>query len=697
MGKLMRVAGVVLAAILIVLVAAVFLLDPDDYRDEIAARASTGLGREVQLQGPIELKLFPWLALDLQDVIVGNPPDFGDAPELARIGTATASVRLWPLLRGELEIGTVTLGEANFAVVTNARGRSNLEGLFADEPSPESDAPADLSGVALGRVQLREVGLERLDQQSGERLMVHIESLDLDPFRAGETVPLRLRARLADPDGGAMARLRFDGALRVAGDLTRMELLDWEGQFELPEAGINGRAEGGLDLRLGETPQRLIAERLGVTMTLADQALEFHLREPLELRLDEPPAGDLPAAELIVAGQGLDLAGSFTLSDPPSARLAVSGPRLDLRPLQVAGNGREDPAAGNGEVDFSALIGPSLDFDLDLDELILGEGLVLTEVSSRARLRDGRLELEPVDARLFGGVFAGSVRVDFTTTPPRTRIHPRLSGIQAEQVALLVGDAAPLRGLGDLELDVGFSGFAPADILASLDGTGSFSLDDGALLGVDLRRLIDEQLTVESLANVNQAFGGETPFRRLSGRVQAESGVVSLPDLELDAADFGASGQGQLDFADGRVAYRLDLRLGEALVERLPGRLARATGGVIPLAIAGPLTRPVVSVDLVAIAEGALQRELQQRLFDRMRSGEEDEQQPEREGDGDREASEPQRRERTSETLLRSLRERREREREPPPDDAPEESPEERSEDSPEDPPERRAGISTAA
>ena len=674
MRKLVLVAGGLLALLLILLVAAVFLLDPDDYREEIAARASTTLGREVRLDGPMRLRFFPWLALAIEDVAVGNPPDFGEAPPLARIGTANAAVRLWPLLRGELEIGAIRLSDARFVLVTNRAGQSNLDGLLrSEQPAADTEASVDLSELSLGRVQLDAVELEMLDQRAGERLVARIDSLALDPFRAGQPVPLSLRGSLADGESELVRDLRFAGELLVAADLGRVDLRDWEAEFELPAAQAGARANGQLHLRLDGTVPVLHLEQLATVLNLAEQTLAFDLDQPLILHLGDPPRGELAAARLGLNGQRLDLAGSFTLGDPISADLRVSGQRLDLRALMPQVDGSAGTAEAGDEADFSALVGPRLVLDLDLGELILSDGLTLSQVTARARLRDGVLELAPLDARLFGGAFAGGVTMDFSATPPTTRINPRFTGIQAEQVARLASEMAPLRGLGDLALDFRFSGLGVADILASLDGSGEFRLDDGALLGVDLRRLIEEKLTVSSLANVNQAFGGETPFRSLSGSIQAESGVITLPDLNLSAADFGATGQGQLDFAAGQVAYRLNLRLGESLIERLPRQLARATNGVIPLAISGPLNRPLVTVDLAAIAEGAVQRELQDRLLDRLqRSG------PEPDGPPDEETepeAEPERRERTSDALLRGLLERRERDTRPPPEDPQTEDP----------------------
>lgn len=672
MRKLLILIGGLVAAVLAALLAVVLLVDPDDFREEIATRAGATLGREVQLEGPISLRVFPWVALNIADVTVANPPGFDDAPALARVGQAAVAVRLLPLLRGELEIGTVSLSDAHLAIVTDRRGESNLQGLLADDQARVDDqAPPDLSRISLGRLELNNVRLEQLDLASGQRLLARIESLSLDPFQPGQSVPFSLRASLDDGDGTVVDGLQLEGLLHVAPDLARVGLDRWNARLNLPLADAQVRAEGDLEVHLDGPAPILQLPRLDARIEAAGQDIRFGLRQPLRLLLDDGPTAELAAARLSLNGQDLDLAGSFVLGDPISADLQINGEGLDLRPLLPVGNGSGATPAET-DVDFSALVGPRLGLALSLDEVMISDELRLSAVRARARLHDGRLRLDPLEAGVFGGSFAGSVDVDFTTSPPSTRINPRFNGIQAQQVARLLSDAAPLSGLGEMNLDFRFSGLTAGEILASLDGEGSFRLDDGALLGVDLRRLVEERLTVATLANVNEAFGGETPFRSLAGTIRAESGVIFLPDLNLSAADFGAAGQGRVDFAAGEVAYRLDLRLGEALTERLPRQLARATGGVIPLAISGPLARPAVQVDLVSMAEGAIQRELQDRLLERLRPPPAEPPAPEaEETDVEREAeTTPQRRERSSDLILRSLRERQERE--PPAEEDPE-------------------------
>ena len=663
MRKLLMLTGGVLVLFLLVVLASALLLDPDDYREEIAARAGSLLGRELELKGPLRLKLWPWLAVRTEEVWLDNPPDFGEAPALARIGRVEAGLRLWPLLRGELEFTRLSLSDAHLTLVTHRDGRSNLEGLLAaDQPGREAGPAVDLSRLSLGPVQFERVVLERLDLGDGQRTLVQIDRLDLASFRPDQPVPLRFRGSLTDGETALLEVIDFVGDVRVTGDLSRLQLDNW--RVSLMRSTARVRAEGALQVQLDQPVPVLLLERLSAQVDLLGQAMGLELQQPLRLMLGEVPAGQLAAARFTLNGQVLNLAGAFELDTPLTAELAFSGARLDLRPLMIAVAADSAGSAG-GAGGVSALNDLRLTLGLELDELVLDDRLRLSALSTQARLQHGVLRIEPIRAEWFGGRLDGLASLDFTAAPPRIRIQPGFSGIRAEQVAELLGQAPPLRGLGEMRLDLAFSGLSLPEILASLDGEGSFRLDDGALLGVDLRRLIADKLTVSTLGNVSQAFAGETPFRSLSASLRAESGVVLLPDLAFNAADFGAAGQGRLDFAAGTVDYRLDLRLGDALIERLPRQLARATGGVIPLAIGGPLSRPRVEVDLVSLAEGALQRELQDRLLERLRPP--PDQQDQRASEGDEQAM-PERRERTRDLLLRSLRDRQDRE---PPNAAP--------------------------
>jgi len=688
--KLLLVAVILLVVLVLGVLAAVLLIDPDDYRDEIAERASATLGREVRLDGPMSLKVLPRLALDIESVTVGNPAAFSEAPPLARVGRARASMRILPLLQGRLETGSIALDSVELVIASLPDGASNLDGLLADSEASETDAAPDLSGLDLGALSLSDMTLTQLDLASGAQSTLRLDALDLDGFRAGQSSRLSLSGRFGDQQGDALIIESLSALLTVAADLSRIDLADLALDYELPALAASGQAEAELQVNLGEG-LGLVLQAFETRLNLGQRRAGLRLNEPLILELAERIDLALNNATLMLDDQELKLSGELRLADALSGQFDVSGDRIDLRPWLAQADSSEPSAPGGDEdgapQDFSALRTLDLRFGLALETLVLSDRLSLSPVAAEARLRDGRLLLSPMNAGLFGGRFDGRVEVDFTADPPTVSLAPQLVDVAVARLVELVSDTAVLSGLGNVEVDLDFKGLDPQTMLSSLNGSGGLSIQSGALEGVDLRALINEELTVSNLANVSRAFGGRTEFETLSAQIEVRDGVVELPAMNLSAAGYGASGQGRIDLGAGQVDYALNLALGPELTERLPRSLRQSTGGTIPLRISGAMTAPMVTVDINRLLEGALRRELEDRLF-RPRGESEPEagtEQAETQGTADgqsdfgsdsgrnlgsnpgnqdnneasnQEEPPPERRERTSQRLLRSLMER---------------------------------------
>ena len=696
MRKLLIILAAALALLLVVVpLLLLWLVDPNDYRDEIASRASDQLGREVSLQGPLSLKVFPRVAIEVSDVGVGNPPGFVQAPPLAQVGTATLSVGLWPLFRGELDIGAVTLGDAVFHLITDAAGRSNLDGLMTDSPE-QPDAEPDLSGISLGEVRFDDVQIVSMDLARDTSVAFAISDLRLDPFRAGQPTEFRLAGVLSDAEGELVVLERLSGRLNVANNVSSVDLSHLVLEGSLPQAGARVSARAGASVDLSAADPVVTLPVLDATLALDALRLALVVEEPARLATGEEMRMDLPAARMSVNEQPLTARGHLVLGREIEAALAVRGERLDLRPLMTPGERQSRPRGEPADPDFSALDALTLNFDLRLDTLVLSDVLSLGDVVAEANLRDGELVLAPLAARLLGGQFEGRALVDLRADPPRVELQPRLRRIEVDRLAALGGLAAPVRGLGDFTLDLSFSGLDAESILGSLDGSGQFQVEQGALLGVDLRALVGQELTRSNVGNISRAFGGQTEFEQFGGSLEARAGVVELPDLRLVAGDLGLAGSGKLDLPAGQVDYRMELALGEALASSLPRTVREATGGRIPLTIAGPMTQPVVSVDIAGVAESALRRQIEQRLRPReSRAAPEDEAAaevppPETEETAEPAEAEPereQRRMRGRDIVIRGLSERERREPQEDPDATEEPAEEEEATESDDEPP----------
>lgn len=129
-GPRRRRLHLVLIAILVLLAA--FLAPPlvslGRYKSRITQLIAASLGRPVRLSS-VEMRLLPWPGFVLTDLSVAEDPAYGAEPVL-HANTVTANIRLLPLWRGKLEIGSISVDEASLNVVRAGPGRWNLDPLF---------------------------------------------------------------------------------------------------------------------------------------------------------------------------------------------------------------------------------------------------------------------------------------------------------------------------------------------------------------------------------------------------------------------------------------------------------------------------------------------------------------------------------------------------------------------------------------
>jgi AsmA protein len=204
------VLGGVVALVVIAVAALVLLVDPNDYRASIEQRVADATGRTLRIEGDLGLDLFPWIALDVGRVTLGNAPGFGDAPFLTAERTRVGA-RLLPLLRGRLEARRISVEGLQVALVTRADGRTNWQDL-TDRPTPETTAAGGPTAPALSIAGLDVTRATLTLRDDGERTTTRVRDLEVHTGALGGTAPVDLRvAGLLDGgDGTAATRFSMD-------------------------------------------------------------------------------------------------------------------------------------------------------------------------------------------------------------------------------------------------------------------------------------------------------------------------------------------------------------------------------------------------------------------------------------------------------------------------------------------------------
>jgi len=126
-------AAIVVLAI-VALLAAPYLVDLPRIQALIATNASQALGRPVKFQS-MKIRALPLPAVELRGLEIAEDPQFGKEA-FVRLESGTVRLKLWPLLRGRVELGDVTLKKPAIIVVQAPDGRMNISTLGGtSEPS----------------------------------------------------------------------------------------------------------------------------------------------------------------------------------------------------------------------------------------------------------------------------------------------------------------------------------------------------------------------------------------------------------------------------------------------------------------------------------------------------------------------------------------------------------------------------------
>ena len=117
-------------AAIAILLLALFLFRPAVYhlRNRIANSVGSALGRRVTLDN-VRLRLLPRPGFDLEGLVIYDAPAFSAEP-MIRADEVSAAIRLSSLLRGRLEIATLSATEPSINLVRNEQGRWNLASLI---------------------------------------------------------------------------------------------------------------------------------------------------------------------------------------------------------------------------------------------------------------------------------------------------------------------------------------------------------------------------------------------------------------------------------------------------------------------------------------------------------------------------------------------------------------------------------------
>lgn len=542
-------AGVVgvLAVALIGLVIFVATLDLNAYKAEIEAAVEDATGRDLVIEGDLDLAWTPRPTLTTETVRFANA-GWGSRGDMATVGRLEVAVEVVPLLSGTLDVQRVVLSDVDLLLERNAEGAGNWQ--VGGDPAGgagamgRGDTAPVLRNVSLTDVvvtwkpapdaasrTLRITGLDLTADSASAPLDVAIEAdMDGDPvtltgtlpaiaeaLRPGATLPVDVKGSVGDLDFALASNLRYTrgkgGALALL-DADRLSL-------SVDEVTVTGTAS----LSLGGPRPHLKADLKSDAITLPEGE-------------DASESGDALEAPL----------------------------PLDLLRLLDA------------------------DVTVALARLTAG-GVEVSDIAATAALKDGVLRLDPVTALLSDGRIEAVAVVNAAQAAPQQALTAAWTGADFGKLAKALHGSDTLEARGDAALDLSATGPSVRDMLASLGGTAWITAKDGRISNEDWE-LIAEDLTANFLPFLED--GGRGTLNCAVGRWNVKRGVADTAILMIDSDRVTIAGEGTVDLA----RETLDMKLVPSPKD--PSLVSLAT----PILFTGSLHDPDIAPDPLAVAKG---------------------------------------------------------------------------------------------
>jgi uncharacterized protein involved in outer membrane biogenesis len=165
--RLLIGAGGIVGLLIVLLLAAPFLIDLNARKPEIIAAVKKATGRDLVLDGPISFSLLPMPTATIAGVKFFNMPGSKN-PNMVEVKSVTVKPSLGALLTGSLEVSEVTLVEPKIVLEVNPEGKPNWEFTpSVAEAKPVAAKPSSPKPLSLGELSIENGTLIFSDSKAG--------------------------------------------------------------------------------------------------------------------------------------------------------------------------------------------------------------------------------------------------------------------------------------------------------------------------------------------------------------------------------------------------------------------------------------------------------------------------------------------------------------------------------------------------
>ena len=190
--------GIIIVLVVVAAIAIPLFFNPNDYKPQIANLVKEHTGRDLNIEGDINLSFFPWLGAEIGKVELANI-EGATEPNFASVERVDVRASVPALIKGQIGVDTVTLHGLQLNLSRDSNGKGNWEDLAAlgsqDEqsaPSSESDSSSSstLQDFTIGGIDLKDARIDWRDEQAGQHMTVDNLAVQTSAITLGNPINL---------------------------------------------------------------------------------------------------------------------------------------------------------------------------------------------------------------------------------------------------------------------------------------------------------------------------------------------------------------------------------------------------------------------------------------------------------------------------------------------------------------------------
>jgi AsmA family protein len=581
MSQPARIALIVVAVIVVIIGAAVIVLESGIPRRIAESTATAKLGRPVKI-GALHIGLFPPLGVTIRDLTIANV-EGGSEPNMVELARGDVRIDPWKLLTGRLDVLLVTADKPKFLLEKNQEGKGNWQ--FGDPNKPATDTapnfPVRKLVVNEGRATYRDpkskidvnIGIQSQPGENGgvDRLILtgdgKVANTDFKLNGKADTV-LNLQNK-DQPYAVEMEVKQGDNNARLAGTLK--EPLRFEGLA----ADLHIEAKNAYDLyqltgvAIPPTPPYTLEGKLfrEGNVWRMDPMVAKVGQSDLRGKVAFDVGKERPKLDADLTSQRLRFPdfGGFVGANVDQKESGVQQVQKETEKKQAQGRqpAREPPKTSSEgtipdtEIDFERL--KAMDAHVRFRGTRVESPIVpVKEVATEITLDNGLLRVRPLRFGIGDGKIDFTLALDGRSKPAKIDAVMSLTRVPVSELLRTVeakmkqyqtstgtiGGRAQIKGRGN----------SPKALLASTNGDLGLAMEDGQIGAIIIELFgIDIAESVGILAEGNKPV----PLRCFIAEFEFIDGIMGSKAFVIDTTDTNITGEGAVNFRDERVDFRM--------------------------------------------------------------------------------------------------------------------------------------------